>query len=112
MIRLFRVLVPPFLLYDSETLSIGARERSRLKYFSTQALRRIVGYRWDNFVSNDRVLPETGMGMVTCMIQKHQLRLFGHVVRFPGSKTVSRVISEGISRAWRRTRGRSPMNWL
>ena len=46
---LFLALVFPVLLYDSETWSIGARERGRLNSFSTRALRRIMGYRWDNF---------------------------------------------------------------
>ena len=70
-IRLFRALVLPVLLYDSETWSIGVRERGRLNSFSTRALRRIMGYRWDNFVSNDRLLHETGIGhQVTCMIRQ------------------------------------------
>ena len=58
---LFRALVLPFLLYDSETRSIGARERSRLNSFSTLALRRIMDYHWDNFVTNDRLLREIGL---------------------------------------------------
>ena len=111
-IRLFRALVLPVLLYGSETWSIGARERGRLNSFSTRALRRIMGYRWDDFVTNERVLREAGMSQVTCMIRQRQLRLFGHVARFPESDPVSRVISQRISPAWRRPRGRPPVTWL
>ena len=34
------------------------------------------------------------------------------MARFPGSDPVSRVISEEISLAWRRPRGRQPVTWL
>ena len=34
--------------------SLGARERGRLNYFSTWALRRIIGCLWDKFVPNCR----------------------------------------------------------
>ena len=112
-IRQSRVLVLPVLLYDSEVWSIGARELGRLNSFSTPALRRIMGYRWDNFVSNDRLLRETGVAhQVTCMIRQRQLRLFGHVARYPESDPVSRVISEEINPAWRKPRGRPPVTCL
>ncbi len=103
----------PALLYGSETWSIGVREQGRLNSFSTRALRRIMGYRWDNFVPNERLLHETGIGhQVTCMIRKRQLRLFGHVARFPESDPVRRVIPKEVSRDWRRPRGRPPVSWL
>ena len=76
-IKLFRALVLPVLLYDSEIWSIGARERGQLNSFSTRSLHRIMVHRWDNFVSNEIALHETGMSQVTCMIGKRQLRLFG-----------------------------------
>ena len=101
------------MLYGSETWSIGVHEQGRLNSFSTRALRRIMGYRWDNFVPNDRLLHETGIGhQVTCMIRQRQLRLFGHVARFPESDPVRRVISMEVSRDWRRPRGRQPVSWL
>ena len=82
------------------------------EFFRTQALCRIMGYRRDNFVSNNRLLRETGMNQVTCMIRQRQLRLFGHVVRFPRSDPFSRVILEEISLAWIRPRGRTPVTRL
>ena len=51
------ILVPK----NKDQAASGARERGRLNPFSTQALSRITGYRWDNFVSNDIVLHETGV---------------------------------------------------
>ena len=42
----------PCFLYGSETWSIGVRLPSRLNYFTPQALRKIMGYRWDNLLTN------------------------------------------------------------
>ena len=53
-----------------------------------------MGYRRDNFFTNERVLHETERRRVTYMI-----RLFGYVARFQESYPVSRVISERISLA-------------
>ena len=53
-LKQFRGLVLPYMLDGSETWRTGTRERGHLNYFSTRVLRRVIGYCWDNFVSNDR----------------------------------------------------------
>ena len=111
-IWLFRALVLLVLLYGCETWSIRAHEHCLQNFFSTRALCRIIGYPRDNFVSNNRVLSETGMSQVICMIRQRRLRLFVHMARFPGSNPVSRGISEEISPTWKRPRGRLLMTWL
>ena len=88
------------MLYGDETGSIGARERGRQNSFITRALRRIMGYRWDSFISNERFLYETIISQANCMLRQHHLRLFGHVARFLVSNPVSRIIAEDISLAW------------
>ena len=42
-------------------------------------LRRIVGYRWHDYMSNDLVLREAGLRQVTSIILERKLRLYGHV---------------------------------
>ena len=71
-IGLFRALVLPVLLYGGETWSIGAPERGRLSSLGTRALRRSMGYRWDNFFNN-RVLRETGISQVTSIMHQRLL---------------------------------------
>ena len=56
MIKVNIGMVLPVLLYFSEPWSIGATEQGRLIYLSTGALHRIMGYRMDNFISNERLL--------------------------------------------------------
>ena len=80
-----------FLLYGCETWSIGAFKCGCPIYFSTRALHWLMGYRWDKFFSNEKVLQKiTGMSLVTCMIRQRQLRLFGPVLRHPESDPLSR----------------------
>ena len=71
-----------------------------------------MGYHWDNFVSKDRVLLETGMSQVICMIGQRQLRLLGLMGGSRGSDLVSRVVSEEISWSRMRPRGRPHVTWL
>ena len=45
-------------------------------FFGTSSLRIILGYHWSNFVSNKRLLRETQMRFVTCIVREYQLQLY------------------------------------
>ena len=53
--------------------------KRRLDSFGTSSLRRILGYRWTDFVSNDRLLEETSMKKISELIFERQMSMFGHV---------------------------------
>jgi exonuclease III len=110
-VRVFRSLVLPVLLYSCETWTLTAALKSRLNSFGTMALRRILGYRWSDFVSNDRLLQETGLRYVTCMVRERQLRLLGHVGRFAESDPAHRTLFEPNVGGSRRV-GRPRASWL
>ena len=59
-LRVFRALVLPVLLYGCETWTLTKSLRSRLNAFGTRSLRRILGYRWSDFVSNSAFLRKLG----------------------------------------------------
>ena len=82
----------PVLLYGCETWTLTSTLRSRLNSFCTISLRRILGYRWSDFVSNDRLLRETGFRYATCIVRERQLRLLGHVSRFTGSDPAHKAL--------------------
>ena len=44
--------------------------------FGTRSLQRILGYRWSDFVSNERLLRDTQMRFVTYIVCECQLRLW------------------------------------
>jgi hypothetical protein len=111
-VRVFKSLVLPVLLYGCETWTLTSDLRRRLNSFGTKSLRRILGYRWSDFVSNDRLLRETKTRFVTCTIRERQLRLYGHVARFPETDPAHRILSARDKRGWKRSRGRPRASWL
>ena len=104
-VRVFRSLVLPVLLYGCETWTLPKDLRWRLNSFGTRSLRRILGYRWSDFVSNEQLLRESQMGFVTCIVCEHQLRLYGHVARFPDADPAHQILSAMESSEWRRPMG-------
>jgi hypothetical protein len=111
-VRVFRSLVLPVLLYGCETWTVTGDLGRRLNSFGTISLRRILGYRWFDFMSNERVLHEAGMRSVTCIIRERQLRSFGHVARFPEADPAHQIISSRDPVGWRRPPGRPRTTWL
>ena len=111
-VAVFRTIVLPVLLYGCETWTLNKALRQKLNSFGTKSLRRILGYRWDNFISNQRLLEETGMRYLTCIIRERQLRHFGHVARFPEADPVHRILSVRDPVGAKRPRGRPPLSWL
>ena len=52
------------------------------------------------------------MRFVTCIVRERQLRLYGHVARFPDADSVQQILSARESREWRRPMGRPCASWL
>ena len=100
-VRVFRSLVLPVLLYACETWTLTRDLRWRLNSFGTRSLRRILGDRWSDFVSNERLLRETQMRFVACIVREHQLRLYAHVAYFPDADPAHQILSAREPREWR-----------
>ena len=111
-VQVFRVLVLPVLLYGCETWTLTGSLRRRLNSFGTVSLRRILGCRWSDFVSNDQLLRESGMRYITCIIRERRLRLFGHVARFKESDPAHQILFLRNLVDQGRRRGRPQASWL
>ena len=111
-IRVFKTLVLPVLLYGCETWTLNADLKRRIDAFGTRCLRRIMGYRWDDFVSNQRLLRETESRPITSIVRQRQLRLYGHVARFPEADPAYQVLFVPNNPEWVRPRGRPRRSWL
>ena len=83
----------PVLLNGSEIWTLTRDLSWRLNYFGAMSLWKILGYRWSVFVSNERLLRETKMRFVTCIVREHQLRQYGHVARFPDADPAHQILS-------------------
>ena len=92
-VRIFGSLVLPVLLYPCETWTLTGDLRSRLDSFCTMALRRILGHRWHDYISNDLALREAGRREVTCIIRGRQPRHYGHLARFAPENQAHRILS-------------------
>ena len=55
---------------------------------------------------------DTQMRFVTCMVPEHQLRLYGHVARFPDADPTDQILSAREPHEWRRPMGRPRASWL
>ena len=102
----------PVLLYRCEMWTLTKDLRWQLISFGTKSLRRILRFRWSDFVSNEQLLRETQMRFVTCIVRECQLRLNGHVARFPDADPAHQILSARESREWRRPMGRPRASWL
>ena len=87
--------VLPVFLYGCDIWTLTWDLRWRLDFFGTRSFRRILGYCWSDFVSNERLLRETQMRFVTCIVCSHQLRLYGHVAHFADADPAHQSLSEG-----------------
>ena len=52
------------------------------------------------------------MRFVTCIVRERQLRLYGHVARFPDADRAHQILSARESREWRRPMGIPRASWL
>ncbi len=49
---------------------------------------------------------------ITCIVRERQLRLYGHVARYPEVDPAHRVVSVRDDLVWRRPRGCPQLSWL
>ena len=105
-------LVLPVLLSGCETWTLTRDLRWRLNSFGTRSLQRMLGYCWSDLVSNKRLLRETQMRFVTCIVRERQLRLYGHVAHFPDADPAHQILSVREPREWRRLTGQPHALWL
>ena len=54
-----------------------------------------MGYRWNDFVSNQRLFRKTESRPITSIVHQQQLRLYGHVARYPAFQVISERV--GVS---------------
>ncbi|KAI8518904.1 hypothetical protein Bbelb_021610 [Branchiostoma belcheri] len=80
-LRLYNSLVLSILMYNSETWTLTATHELRVNAFDTRCLRRLLGIRWFDRVSNATLRDITKQPPLTSKIRLARLRLFGHIAR-------------------------------
>ena len=108
---LYNSLIISIITYSSASWTLTKAQKKRLDAFNTKALRRIVGVRWYDYVTNASILSRTGQPPLTTTIRKLRLGAFGHICRLqPGTQAIDILASTPPS-SWRRPRGRPPLRW-
>ena len=108
-IHLFKTLVRPVLLYGSETWKLTKKDQTLLDTFQTKCLRRILRIRWQQRISNERLMEMTRLNNISCEIRRRRWTWLGHMLRREGtddSKTALGWQPEG-----KRARGRPKTTW-
>jgi len=75
-------------------------------------LRRILDIRWYHRVSNWEVRHLTEQPLLTSIIQKRRLMLFGHPIRMDESADAMRILTAVPQSDWRRPVGRPHSSWM
>ena len=68
-IRLFKTLVRPVLLYGCKTWKITSNDERKLNSFQCQSLRRIMRIRWQQKVTNRRVVELAEINGISCEVR-------------------------------------------
>ena len=103
-------ILRPMMLYASETWSTTTKTRSRLNAAEMRVLRLIYGVTLRDRVRSEHIREQLRIAPVTKIIERNQLRWFGHVMRMPEHSEVKRALTwtpEGP-----RPLGRPRKRWL
>ena len=80
-IRVYQACVLSTLLYSIETCSLYASQERRLNSFHLRCLRRIMGIKWEDRISNSDVLNRAKLSSIHGLLSQRRLRWLGHVYR-------------------------------
>ena len=107
-IKIYKVMVRSILIYGHESWYSTVTTDNKLLAFENKALRRILGIKWWDRVSNSRIREITGVQPVDEFVRFSRWKWLGHVLRKQGIvRTIPGCIAPG-----RRSRGRPRETWL
>ena len=115
-IKIYRTVILPVVLYESETWSLTLREERKLRLFENRVLRKIFGPRRDEVTGEWRRLHNEELNdlysspNIVRVIKSRRMRWAGHVARMGEERGVYRVLvgkPEG-----RRPLGRPRRRWV
>ena len=109
--RLYNSLIISIITYSSASWTLTKAQKKRLDAFNTKALRRIVGVRWYDYVTNASILSRTRQPPLTTTIRKLRLSAFGHICRLQSCTQAIDILASKPPSSWRRPRGRPPLRW-
>jgi hypothetical protein len=108
-IRIYKSCVRTVLLYGAETWKTDKRIESMLRGFERRHLRRMLGFTWEDKISNVRLKKLTGLGDINKEVIKRRWRWIGHVHRMRRDRRPRPVLK--WTQHGQRSRGRPRGTW-
>ena len=106
--RLYNSLIISIITYSSASWTLTKAQKKRLDAFNTKALRRIVGVRWHDYITNASILIRTGQPSLMTTICKLRLSAFGHICCLqPGTQAIDILASTPLQHGTTRP----PLRW-
>jgi hypothetical protein len=112
-ICIYTTILRPVLLYGAETWTLTKRLKSKLQASEMRILRLIFGVTKRDRIRNETIRDALKVTSILTVIERSQLRWFGHVMRMDDSRDVKRMYSWDPSVNTRRKRpvGRPRKRW-
>ena len=82
-LELYDLLVKSILLYNCGTWGMTKTEAKKLDSFHRKQLRRIVGIKWPQIISNESLYKKTGAEQASKTVMRRRWKLLGHILRLP-----------------------------
>ena len=105
----YRTCVLSTLLYGSESWTLYSREEKRLNTFHMRNLRRILGIKWSDRITNNEVLQRAGIPSMYILLRQRRLRWLGHISRMQDGRIPKDLLYGELAsgkRAWGRPQQR------
>ena len=107
--KLYKTLVLPVLLYGCETSKVTKSDEKKLDGFQFNCLRKIVKNRWQQMVTNERIMEMSKIQRVSDEIRRRRWNWIGHVAR--RGMDDDRNVALGWKPEGHRRVGRPNMTW-
>ena len=104
-LKLFKAVILPTLLYDSETWNLLQHKIQRLQVFINRCLRSITGTSLWKIIRNTQLWNKANIDRVDVMIQKKRLQWLGHVERMHDDRLPKKILVSKIMDGNRHQRG-------
>ena len=109
-LMLYNTLVLPILLYNSGTWGVNQTELNGLDSFHRHQLRKLLGIKWEDKVSNKQLYTRCQCGPISKNIIAARRRLLGHILRLDLNTPAQVAMQEYFRPGGPKYRGRPPSN--
>ena len=90
--KIYRAIILSTLLYGAETWTVYRRHVKKLHAFMMRHLRSIMKIRWQDKVTNIKVLKRAGLPSMEDLLIRKNLRWTGHILRMPTDRLPRQVL--------------------